>query len=151
MNADERQILSDITDVIRAVSDHIPPSEKIDLDTTLVADLALESLEVANLFLTLSKRYAGTVSVADFILEVTDAGVISDLPVGRIVDFVANYLRQDHIDSSRAELDSESAAPLCASRSAALSSAAADAGPPCCRISSRPMRKACPSKNPWGA
>lgn len=152
MNADKRQILSDITDAIHVVSDHVPPSEKIDMDTTLVAGLALESLEVANLFLTLSRRYGGIVSVADFILEVTDNGAISDLSVGRIVDFVANSKQPGHIDSSRAaELDSDATAPLCGNRNAALSSAVAAAGQRCCRTSSRPIRRACPSRNPWGA
>jgi acyl carrier protein len=101
MNTDKRQVLSDIADVIHVVSDHIPPSEKIGMDTTLVADLALESIEVAHLFAALSKRYAGIVSVADFILEVMDTGVISDLPVGAIVDFVADSLQPDHIGFSR--------------------------------------------------
>lgn len=32
------------------------------METTLVADLALESMEVTNIFLLLSKQYAGAVS-----------------------------------------------------------------------------------------
>jgi acyl carrier protein len=89
MNAAKRQVLSDITDVIHAVSDHVPPAQKIGMDTMLVADLGLESIEVASLFFMLRKRYDGIVSVADLVLEVVETDAISDLKVGRIVDFIS--------------------------------------------------------------
>jgi acyl carrier protein len=102
MNSGKRQVLNDIIDAIYAVSDHIAPSENIDMNTMLVADLAFESIEVANLFLTLRKRYDGTVSVADFVLEAVVTGAMSDLSVGRIVDFIADSLQRTKPDPGTA-------------------------------------------------
>lgn len=82
------QVLSDITEVIHGVSDHVLPSAEIGMETMLVADLGLESIEIASLFFMLGERYVGSASVADFVLEVVDGGALSDLPVGRIVDFI---------------------------------------------------------------
>ncbi len=87
-DADERQILDDITELIFAVSDHIPPSQKIEMDTLLIADLALQSIEIANLLLRLSMHYSGSMSLADFITEVAGENWQSDIPVGSIVNFV---------------------------------------------------------------
>jgi hypothetical protein len=94
-NASELQILADVAQDIRAVSDHIPPSEKIEMDTMLVADLALESIEVASIFFRLSERYQQYVSIADFLLQVVSEELISDLPVGRIVAFIADSAKPD--------------------------------------------------------
>ena len=113
MNADKRQVLSDITDAIHAVSDHVLPSEKIGMNTMLVADLGLESIEVASLFFMLRKRYDGTASVADLVLEVVETGAISDLKVGRIVDFISDSLQSARTDPARAdEQDPGIAAPI---------------------------------------
>jgi acyl carrier protein len=67
MDTDERQILDDITQLIFAVSDNVPPSQKIDMDTLLIADLGLESIEIANLLFRLNAHYAGAVSIVDFV------------------------------------------------------------------------------------
>jgi acyl carrier protein len=94
MNADKRQLLEDIAQAIFAVSDHIPPSEVIEMDTMLAADLALESIEVASLYFRLNALYGESVSMADIVLEATGTGLMSDISVGRIVDFIANSLGQ---------------------------------------------------------
>jgi acyl carrier protein len=99
MGPEERQILDDITQLIFAVSDNVPPSQHIDMDTLLIADLGLESIEIANLLFRLNAHYAGAVSLADFITEVAGANWQSDAPVGGIVDFVAASLRSSHADS----------------------------------------------------
>jgi hypothetical protein len=102
MKAYKRQVLSDITEVIHAVSDHVPPSAEIGMETLLVADLGLESIEIGSLFFMLRERYEDGVSVADFVLEVVDAGALSDLPVGRIVDFITGSARAARADSAAA-------------------------------------------------
>jgi hypothetical protein len=99
MDIDERQILDDITQLIFAVSDNVPPSQKIDMDTLLIGDLGLESIEIANLLFRLNAHYAGAVSLADFITEVAGANWQSDAPVGGIVEFVAASLRSSQVDS----------------------------------------------------
>lgn len=108
MDATKRQVLSEITQTIFTVSDHVPPSQEIDLDTMLIADLALESIEVAAIFTRLHLHYAGSVSIADFIMEMVDAGRIADFPVGAIVDFIAGSLPQDPADTGTAERTSAS-------------------------------------------
>jgi hypothetical protein len=92
MDADRRQILDAITKMIFAVADHIPPSQKIDMGSMLVADLGLQSIELANLIFRLNAHYSGSVSLGDFVVEVAGNDMLSDLPVGGIVDFVANSL-----------------------------------------------------------
>jgi acyl carrier protein len=92
IDKDKRQILDDITQAIFAVSDNIPPSQKIGMDTLLIADLGLESIEIANLLFRLNAHYSGAVSLADFITEVAGADWGSDASVGGIVDFVAASL-----------------------------------------------------------
>jgi hypothetical protein len=93
MDADRRQILDDIRQIIFAVSDHIPPSQKIDMDSMLIADLGLESIEIANVIFRLNAHYSGSVSLGDFIAEVASNDLPPDLPVGGIVTFVADSLR----------------------------------------------------------
>jgi acyl carrier protein len=93
IDRDKRQILDDITQAIFAVSDQIPPSQKIEMDTLLIADLGLESIEIANLLFRLNAHYSGAVSLADFVTEVAGADWQSDASVGGIVDFVAASLR----------------------------------------------------------
>jgi hypothetical protein len=98
-DVDKRQILDDITQLIFEVSDHIPPSQKIETDTLLIADLGLESIEIANFLFRLNMLYSGAVSLADFITEVAGINWQSDVPVGGIVDFVAASLRPGQGDS----------------------------------------------------
>lgn len=88
-DVDKRQILDDITQLIFTASDHIPPSQKIEMDTLLIADLALESIEIANFLFRLNMHYSGAISLADFITEVAGDDWQSDVPVGGIVNFVA--------------------------------------------------------------
>jgi acyl carrier protein len=102
LDQDRRQILEDITQAILAVSDNIPPSQKIEMDTLLIADLGLESIEIANLLFRLNARYSGAVSFADFITEVAGADWQSDASVGGIVDFVAASLRVGQAHSGMA-------------------------------------------------
>jgi len=96
---DERQILDDITQLIFAVSDQIPPSQKIERDTLLIGDLGLQSIEIANFLFRLNMHYPGTVSLADFITEVAGANWQGDVPVGGVADFVAASLRSGQADS----------------------------------------------------
>ena len=98
-DVDERQILDDIAQLIFAVSDHVPPSQKIEMGTLLIADLALESIEIANFLFRLNMHYSGTVSLADFITEVAGDNWQSDVSVGGIVDFVAASLQPGRNDS----------------------------------------------------
>lgn len=92
MDVDKRQVLEDITQLIFAVSDHIPPSQKIEMATLLIEDLALESIEIASLLFRLNMHYSGAVSLADFLTEVVGVNWESDVSVGAVVDFVAASL-----------------------------------------------------------
>lgn len=98
-DADKRQILNNITELIFAASDHIPPSQKIEMDTLLVADLALESIEIANFLFRLNMHYSGAISLADFITEVAGDNWQSDVPVGGIVNFVAASIQSGRAGS----------------------------------------------------
>lgn len=88
------QALADVTEVIFAVSDDIPPGQRIDPEATLVGDLGLESIQIANIFFRLNTRYAGAVSLAEFLTGIADAGWQADASVGNLVDFIAAALRQ---------------------------------------------------------
>jgi hypothetical protein len=99
-DVDERQILDDITQLIFTASDHIPPSQKIEMDTLLIADLALESIEIANFLFRLNMHYSGAISLADFITEVAGDNWQSDVPVGGIVNFVAASIRSGRAGSA---------------------------------------------------
>lgn len=98
-DADKRQILDDIRQLIFSASDHIPPSQKIEMDTLLIADLALESIEIANFLFRLNMHYSGAVSLADFITEVAGDNWQLDVPVGGIVNFVAASLQSGRAGS----------------------------------------------------
>jgi acyl carrier protein len=98
-DAGKGQVLNDITQAIFAVSDHIPPSQKIEMDTKLIADLGLESVEIAGLLFSLNARYSESVSLSDFVVEVTGTYGLSDLSVGSIVDFITDSLRPGTADS----------------------------------------------------
>jgi hypothetical protein len=95
MGVDRNQILSDVAEIIRAVSDHVPPGETIRMDTTALADLALESVEIASIFFRLQARYEGTVSLAEFVIDITSNAPLSDLPVGMVVEFIAGCLERN--------------------------------------------------------
>ena len=96
---DKRRILDSITQTIFAVSDEIPPSQKIKMGTLLVADLGLESIQIANLFFRLNAHYSGAVSLADLIVEATGAGWQGDMSVGGLVDFIAASLQAGRADA----------------------------------------------------
>jgi hypothetical protein len=98
-DVDKRQILDDITQLIFTASDHIPPSQKIEMDTLLIADLALESIEIANFLFRLNMHYSGAMSLADFITEVAGDNWQSDVPVGGIVNFVAASIQSGRAGS----------------------------------------------------
>jgi hypothetical protein len=88
---DNPRVLNDVTQAIFTVSDHIPPSTSITMDTMLIADLALESVEIASLVFRLNMLYS--VSLSDFFLEVSGTERISDFPVGRIVNYITDSLQ----------------------------------------------------------
>ena len=111
MDAVRRQVLDDAARVILAVSDHVLPSQKIEMDTMLIADLGLESIEIATLIFRLNAQYSGSVSLGDFVVDVVSADRLSDLPVGSIVDFIADSIQPDQADPGPAP---ESAATLTA-------------------------------------
>jgi len=92
LDPDRRRILDEVTKMIFAVADHIPPSQQIGMDSMLVADLGLQSIELASLIFRLNAHYSGSVSLGDFIAEVAGDDLPSDLPGGGIVDFVARSL-----------------------------------------------------------
>lgn len=96
---DKRQILDGVTQIIFAVSDQIPPSQQITMGTLLIADLGLESIQIASLFFRLNERYSGAVSLADLIVKATGADWSGDLSVGGLVDFIADSLRADRADA----------------------------------------------------
>jgi hypothetical protein len=98
-DADKCQVLNDVAQVILAVSDHIPPSQKFEMDTMLIADLALESIELASLIFRLGSQYSGSVSLADFMIGIESTGRMPDLSVGSIVDFIADSLQSNPADT----------------------------------------------------
>lgn len=88
----KRQVLSDVTRTLFEVSDSIPPSQKIEMDTMVIGDLGLESIQIANLLFRLHVLYSGAVSFADFISAVAGSDWQLDAPVGTFVEFVAASL-----------------------------------------------------------
>lgn len=94
MGVDRNQILTDVTEIILSVSDHIPPGQPIRMETKLVTDLAIESIEVASIFFRLQARYEGTIKLADLVTEITD-GHTTDLRVGAVIEFIAECLERN--------------------------------------------------------
>jgi len=102
MGVDRNQILTDVAEIILSVSDHIPPGQPIRMETKLVTDLAIESIEVASIFFRLQARYEGTINLADFVTEITDGHTtVTDLRVGAVIEFIAECLERNGSGAAR--------------------------------------------------
>ena len=88
--ANPAQILAEIREMLHVVSDHILPDEPITMDSRLLADLALQSIELVSLAGRIRARYGAAANLAAF---VTGLGPdLTDLRVGQVVEFLADAL-----------------------------------------------------------
>lgn len=92
----ELRVLADVTQAIFAVSDQVLPTQQIGTGTWLIADLGLESIQIASLLFQLNTRYAGAVSFAEFVTGIMDGGSQPDATVGDLVAFIVGALHPGH-------------------------------------------------------
>jgi pimeloyl-ACP methyl ester carboxylesterase/acyl carrier protein len=90
MSASSSQILADLSEFVRSLSDSLLPGEEITMDTRLIEDLGLQSIALANLSGRIQLWYGAAANMADFLAERT--GPISNLRVGEVVEYLAGVI-----------------------------------------------------------
>lgn len=91
MTIDRAGILATISEMLRAVSESLPPGEEITAGTKLIDDLELQSIGIATLTGRVQSRYGTKASLIPF-FAARDAGPFHDLRVGELVEYLAGVL-----------------------------------------------------------
>jgi acyl carrier protein len=98
MAANPAQILAEIGEMVHIVSDHILPDEPITMDSRLVADLALQSIELVSLVGRIRARYGAAANLATFVAGL-GSDSLTDLRIGQLVEFLAGALDAGEADA----------------------------------------------------
>lgn len=93
MSSDRNEILADVAAMLRSVLGDFADDLEITPATTFRDDLAMESIDVVSLAGRLQARYGSAVNLALFVSGL-DAESVGELTVGRLVDYLADSLRQ---------------------------------------------------------
>ena len=91
MTIDRAGILAAISEMLRAVSESLPPGEEITAGTKLIDDLELQSIGIATLTGRVQSRYGTKASLIPF-FAARDAGPFHNLRVGELVEYLAGIL-----------------------------------------------------------
>ncbi|MDG4771490.1 acyl carrier protein [Solwaraspora sp. WMMD792] len=91
MPADHDTILTEISQMLRAVLPGIDPDEEITMDTSFRDDLEMESIDVISLAGRLQARYGDSVNFAQFVAGL-DVDSLRALRVGELVEHIATAL-----------------------------------------------------------
>ena len=91
MNVNQDGILSDITEMLRAILFDYGTDVEITMETSFHEDLDMESIDLVALAGRLQARYGNNVNFAQFIAGL-DLESIIELRVGQLVEFVARSL-----------------------------------------------------------
>lgn len=90
MSADQAQILAEIADMLRTISESLLPGEEITRDTRLLDDLELQSIGLARLAGRIQARYGAGANLVPLLTEREEP--LSSLQVGELVDYIARVL-----------------------------------------------------------
>jgi putative sulfotransferase len=85
------QILAEVSELFRSLSDGLLPGEEITRETRLIEDLGLESIALANLSGRIQSKYGPAANMVPF-LAGRDQGPISNLRVGEVVEYLTSVL-----------------------------------------------------------
>ncbi|WBC00003.1 MULTISPECIES: acyl carrier protein [unclassified Solwaraspora] len=91
MPADHDTILTEISQMLRAVLPGIDPDEEITMDTSFRDDLEMESIDVISLAGRLQARYGDSVNFAQFVAGL-DVDSLRALRVGELVEHISAAL-----------------------------------------------------------
>lgn len=91
MTVNQARIFADLSEMLRAISESLPPGEEITLETKLIEDLELQSLGIANLTGRVQSRYGTQASLVPFFAG-REAGPFRDLRVGELVEYLVKVL-----------------------------------------------------------
>ncbi|MFY1699672.1 MULTISPECIES: acyl carrier protein [unclassified Solwaraspora] len=91
MPADHDTILTEISQMLRAVLPGIDPDEEITMDTSFRDDLEMESIDVISLAGRLQARYGDSVNFAQFVAGL-DVDSLRALRVGELVGHICAAL-----------------------------------------------------------
>jgi pimeloyl-ACP methyl ester carboxylesterase len=88
MSADQARILAELAELLRPLSEGLLPGEEVTAEMTLVGDLGLQSIHLANLSGRIQSRYGGSASLVPFFIG-KDARSVSEVTTGEIADYIA--------------------------------------------------------------
>jgi putative sulfotransferase len=91
MTGDQARILAEVSRLLRSVTDSLPPSGEISMQTRLVADLGLDSLDLANLTGRIQVRYGLPADVGPFYAW-REASPFGGLRLGQLIEHIAGVL-----------------------------------------------------------
>ena len=91
MTTETDRVFAELSDMLRAVAESLLPGEEITMETTLIDDLGLDSLSIANLTGRVQSRYGSKASLLPFFAD-REAGPFQELRVGELVGYLTGVL-----------------------------------------------------------
>ena len=91
MNKSREEVLADVLQLLQTMNESWEYDKPVGEDTYLLADLALQSMDIAILGSTIQHQYDRILPFADF-LRATAQSNRQDLTVGEVVDFIHEQL-----------------------------------------------------------
>jgi putative sulfotransferase len=85
------RVFAELSDMLRAVAESLLPGEEITMETTLIDDLGLDSLSIANLTGRVQSRYGSKASLLPFFAD-REAGAFQEFRVGELVGYLTGVL-----------------------------------------------------------
>jgi acyl carrier protein len=91
--ATREAVFETVVDILRKMDEDWEDSIELTLETWLVADLGLESIDVVVLGTTIQEHYNRSMPFAEFLAEIGERE-IRDIRIDQFVDFVHRHLNQ---------------------------------------------------------
>lgn len=91
MTTDKARILAELSELLRSITDSLLPGEQITMQTRLIEDLEMHSLQLTNLTGRVQARYGLKADLVPFYVT-REGGPFTGLTVGELVDYLAGVL-----------------------------------------------------------
>ena len=97
MSADQARILTELAELVRPLSEGLLPGEEVTAGMTLVGDLGMQSIQLANLSGRIQSRYGASANLVPLFVG-KDATSVSEITTGEIADYIARVVGEAQPD-----------------------------------------------------
>jgi putative sulfotransferase len=94
MTVDRASIFAELSEMLHAVSEELVPGEEISLETKLIEDLGLRSINIANLTGRVQSRFGTKATLVPFFASRPE-GLFENLQVSEVIDYLETALNGD--------------------------------------------------------